>query len=357
MSLETKVLDIIDGKKKAPLLFPLLRACSFAYGSGVALRHLAYRLGVCKSHQVASFVVSVGNIACGGTGKTPFVRFLAKALRDSNKVAILSRGYRSPSEHARHPLLISGGDGPLLSAEVCGDEPFLLASSLSGVSIWVGKHRHEAARRASEQGADIVILDDGMQYRKLSRDVEIAIVDGQDLLAGGRLLPAGRLRDFPGRLKSADLIVVNHAEKETPLSVYEETLRAFTQAPLITVRSRPVAKPSESIAGRRVGVFCALGRPDRFFDAIREVVSDVVGAMAAPDHMSISEEDLGNFAAHCRKKGAEALVCSAKDAVKMPQAMNLDLPFIVVDAEIELLQGHDAWHALLERIQEKRKSQ
>jgi tetraacyldisaccharide 4'-kinase len=221
--------------------------------------------------------------------------------------------------------------------------------------VWVGKHRHEAARRAAKQGTDIVILDDGMQYRKLARDVEIVIVDGQDLLAGGRLVPAGRLRDFPSRLGKADFIIVNHAEEELPLSAYQQQLSPFTHAPAATVRTRPVLKSGESIAGRRVGVFCALGRPERFIAAIRAMPCDIVAAFAAPDHTAISEDALRNFTEQCLKKGAESLVCSAKDAVKLPQGLPLALPLAVMDAEMEILQGHEAWNAMLARIKEKRK--
>ncbi len=355
MSLETGLLAIIDGRKKAPLLTPVLRACSLLYGSAIALRHAAYHLGISKSYRAPSFVVSVGNIACGGTGKTPFVRFLAKALSPASKIAILSRGYRSPSEHVHAPLLISGKEGPLLSADVCGDEPYLLASSLPGVSVWVGKRRLEAARMASEQGSEVVILDDGMQYRKLKRDLEIVLLDGSDLLAGGRLLPAGRLRELPRRLCSADLIVITHADEKIPPSAYQEKIRRFTEAPLITVRTRSVVDGAP-IAGRRVGLFCALGRPDHFVASIKQSASEVVAVLTERDHANFSEESLKNFSEECRKKGAEALVCTTKDAVKIPAHLALSLPLAVADAEIELLQGQEVWQALLDRIQQKRRS-
>jgi len=349
---ETTVLAIIDGKKKAPVLKPLLRACSFLFGSALAVRHAAYHLGICKSQQVPAFVISVGNIACGGTGKTPFVRFLAQALAASSKVAILSRGYRSLSECARHPLLITGENGPLFSADVCGDEPYLLASSLPGVSVWVGKRRLEAARLASSQGSEVIILDDGMQYRKLKRDLEIVLVDGGDILAGGRLLPSGRLREFPSRLKPADLIVVNHADEKIPLSAYQEQLHRFTTAPLITVRTHSVIK-GVSIAGQRVGLFCALGRPDRFIASIKETAAELVATLLGSDHSSFSEETLQIFAEECRKKGAKALVCSAKDAVKLPPQLTLNLPLAIADSKIELLDGQEAWQALQRRIQQR----
>ncbi len=350
MSIDSIVMDVIDGKKKAPFFSQVLRACSLLYGSAVAFRHFAYRLGVCKTHKAGVLVVSVGNIACGGTGKTPFVRFIAKSLLPGSQVAILSRGYRSASEHLAHPILITGENGPLFAAAVCGDEPYLLASSLPGAAVWVGKHRHKAARRAAENGTDVIILDDGMQYRKLARDIEIVIVDGQDMLAGGRLLPSGRLRDFPYRLRSADLVVVNHADENIPFSVYQQQLRSLTEAPFITVRMRSIAQTGELIRGRPVGVFCALGRPDRFVAAVGNFPSQVMDVLTAPDHSSFPEAALQNFALACRKKGAEALVCSAKDAVKLPPQLRLDLPLVILDAEMEILQGHDTWKAMLDRI-------
>lgn len=358
MSLETKILDIIDGKKKPSFWLPALRVCSFLYGVGIASRHLAYNLRLCKTHTVPTCVISVGNIACGGTGKTPFVRFLAKALNSSN-VAILSRGYRSSSEHLPEPLLISGEHGPVLSATTCGDEPYLLASALPGVKVWVGKHRYKAAHSASVLGIDAVILDDGMQYRKLTRDIEIVLVDGHDILAGKRLLPSGRLRDFPSRLRSANLIVINHAEEAVTLSSYEAQLRPFTQAPCITVRTRSVPLSGKSIAGKSVGVFCALGRPERFFSAVRNFPSHIVATLVAPDHTGFSADALHYFALDCQQKGAEFLVCSAKDSVKLSSRYNLPLPLVVMDTEIEILHGKETWEKLLDRIKgmiKKRKS-
>lgn len=350
MTLEMKVLDVIDGKRKATFLFPFLRLCSFFYGSGVALRHLAYHLGICKTQRANTFVISVGNIACGGTGKTPFVRFLTQALTKTCKTAILSRGYRSSLEHLKQPCLISDDQGPIVPATVCGDEPYFLAASLPGVKVWVGKHRYKAAKQAAQQKVDVAILDDGMQYKKLERDIEIAILDGQDILAGGKLLPSGRLRDFPFRLRSADLIVINHAEETVPLAAYQEKLRSYSRAPFISVRMRNLMRSGIDIRGQKVGVFCALGRPERFVQAIENYPAHVVATLFAPDHRNFQDEALRAFARECQQKGAMALVCSSKDAVKLGADLDLELPLVIVDGEMEILQGHETWKTFLESI-------
>jgi tetraacyldisaccharide 4'-kinase len=348
---ERYVLDLVDGKRRAPLLSPLLHVSSFLYASGVALRHGAYRLKILPTRRVPSLVISIGNIACGGTGKTPFVRRLAQELAVTRKVAILSRGYRSSFEHCASSVLISGENRPLFPAALCGDEPYLLASSLPQVDVWVGKHRVGAARLAAEQGAEVVILDDGMQYRKLERDCEIVILDGEDLFAGGRFIPAGRLREFPYRLKGADLVVINHARADIPLAHYQEKLRVFTDAPLITVRTRSSVQKGSSIANRRVGVFCALGRPQRFFRSVQEFPAEIVATLTTSDHTRFSDEELRRFATQCREKKAEALVCTAKDAVKLDSLHFLDLPLVVLDAEMDILEGDAAWQNLLNRLQ------
>ncbi len=356
MFLENTVLDIIDGKKRAPLFSLLLRLCSLFYASAIVFYHLAFRLKVCKTYRAETLVVSVGNIACGGTGKTPFVRFLAKALSKECKVAILSRGYRSSSEHLPQPLLITGKERPLPPVTVCGDEPYLLASSLPDVDIWVGKHRHEAARLAAAQGRDIVILDDGMQYRKLHRDSEIVILDGRDILGSHRMLPFGRLRDFPRRLIAADLIVINHVEENGSLHLYEEKLRKFTRAPLVAMRMRSIIQKGESIAGQAVGVFCALGRPEHFFRAVEQFPCHIVARKILRDHDALTEKDVRAFAALSLQKGAQALVCSAKDAVKLSSSLHVDLPLVVLDVEVEILKSHLYWDAWLASLKQKRKS-
>ena len=158
------VQDVIDGKKKHPFLRNFLIFLSFGLQAGVKLKNALYDRNLISSKKAPLKVDCIGNLTVGGTGKTPFTLFLAKELINE-KIAILSRGYRSLSE--KKNVLASNGS----SAEEIGDEPLLLSRRLKKVPIYIGKDRLSSAVLASEKGAKIVLLDDGFQHRKISLDL------------------------------------------------------------------------------------------------------------------------------------------------------------------------------------------
>lgn len=336
MTLESYILDVMEGKRKGRSVLHLL---STLYRSGVALRNLAYDLRVLAAKKVGVPVVSVGNIVAGGTGKTPFVKMLAEALSQTIKVAILSRGYLSEVEKSGETLCIHA-ETPV---KMCGDEPFWLARELPQVSVWVGKNRCESALRALEKGASVLLLDDGMQYRDLHRDVEIVVMDGEDLFGKGYFLPRGLLRDTPKRLKRADLIVINDAKCHKKV---KEILSLYTQAPLMFVRM----KLQENLKGKRVGVFCAIGKPEKFVHSVKECGSQVTATFFKPDHMPFSPEELTAFA---QRAGADMLVCTQKDHVKLPQQLVCGLPVLPLAGEFEIVSGKEEWQSLIENIKKR----
>ncbi len=325
---------------------PLHLMLSKFYQVGLVLRHHAYDQGWFASEKVPACVVSIGNIACGGTGKTPIVQKLAKELSAHRKVAILIRGYRGGAEHFDPPCLVSEGDGPLVDAALAGDEAFLHASALPGVSVWASKYRTKAAHLAIENGAEIILLDDGMQHRRLKRDIEIAVIDGCDDLLKQKFLPSGRLRDLPQRLKFAHAVIVHHAPEV--LDTVFQQLRTFTDAPFIATRMMPTAESKKRLSGRKVAMFCAIGRPERFEATLKNLKADVVLRLCLRDHSEFEQKELGRFAEEAKKEGAEVLVCTRKDFVKLPSALNL--PIVVLDAEVGVVEGQNSWENLLQQI-------
>src|ERR1700733_10630426 len=205
MDLERSILKIIRGEKKAPVAMACLKAFSLAYRSVIALKNLAYDKKLLASEKLSVPVVSIGNLVAGGTGKTPLVHSLALALQGKVHLGILSRGYKSQIEKSKQIKQISAGNGPLCSPAECGDEPYLLAQKTKA-SLWVGADRIASGKKAIEQGANCLLLDDGMQHRRLFRDFEIVVIDGTSPFSEGNFLPCGWLRDSPKRLKNADLI-------------------------------------------------------------------------------------------------------------------------------------------------------
>ena len=338
MPLETYVLDIMEGKRRGR---SLLRALSYLYRSGVAIRNEAFDRGILKSYSVGIPVVSIGNIVAGGTGKTPLVKFLAQQLLQNLNVAILSRGYRSAAEKTGEILQVT----PETDVFHCGDEPFWLAQQLPRVQVWVGKNRVASAQWARQKGADVIILDDGMQHRQIDRDFEIVVVDGEDHFGKGFFLPRGLLRDSPARLEKADLIVVSQPVSEKEI---ESQLRRFTSAPIVFTHM----KAQMALHGKKFGVFCAIGRPQRFLKAIRDAGGEITATFFKPDHDPFYSEELQKFA---ERSAADALICTEKDAVKLGADLELGLPIIALPASLEISGNIEAWNHLLTNIQSRAK--
>ena len=238
----------------------LLRGAAKLYGGVVDLRSRLYDRGALKTSTLPCKVVSIGNITVGGTGKTPMTIFLADRLKRKHiNPVILSRGYGGSATD-------SGGmvtDGQTLAMDsVCsGDEPFLMASLLEGVPVFVGKRRMESAMEACLRfHPDVFILDDGFQHRALHRDVDILLFDAEHPLGNGFLLPRGELREPVSNLERGDLFVLTRAERrDIALKHFRECLERFKvsekvrKTPVFTCRHKPairgVVKAGSSVLG------------------------------------------------------------------------------------------------------------
>lgn len=302
MDTQEKILQIIRGEKKAPLISAFLAFLSFAYRTGISARNWAYDRGFLPSTKLSVPVISIGNIVAGGTGKTPLVHLLANQLQDKARLAILTRGYRSQIEKSGRSERIHSQTSP----ETCGDEPYFLAKKTKA-AVWVGVDRSASGRLAIEEGANCLLLDDGMQHRRLKRDFEIVVIDGQDPFSSGRFLPWGLLRDTPQRLKSANLIVFTHVKDEKHYRQLQKQISPFSSAPTVGAQLEILA----ASLPRKVGVFCGIGKPDRFLQAVRDLKSEIVDTLILKDHGSLREGQLRAFADECRKKGRK-LFCAQK---------------------------------------------
>ncbi len=334
MQLEAFILDVMEDRRRGKSVLHFL---SYLYQGGIALRNRFYDRGWIKSVDIGLPVVSVGNIVAGGTGKTPLVKLLAEIFQETGKVAILSRGYKSEAERRGETMLVSS------EADVfqCGDEPFWLSSQLPRVQVWVGKNRIVSAFRAKQDGCDLIILDDGMQHRALKRDFEIVVVDGKDPFGKGFFLPRGFLRDSPDRLKNADLIVVIE-----PTPEIEKKIRMYTDAPMVFMQIKTPVK----LQGKKVGVFCAIGRPERFLKTVQEAGGEVIASFFKPDHDRFHPEELFRFA---EKSKADMLLCTEKDYVKIPVNFSCGIPLQRIPSQLKIMQGEETWEKFLTTIQKR----
>jgi len=235
---------------------------------------------------------------------------------------------------------MSEGKGPLLTPEEGGDEPYLMAQSLPGVMILVGSDRVKSAKLAENLGAELLILDDGMQHRRLARDEEVVILDGTNPF--GPLLPRGKFRDIPGRLQDATLIVVNRCRNKEHFAQIKQRIITWSRAPVIGCQLKMLSQ----FEGGPVAAFCALGNPESFFTEVEKLGGELRLKKTLPDHRRISCSQLQVFAGEAKALVAEKILCSEKDWVKLEKHDGFSLPLHYLKCEMEITFGDcDAWLA------------
>jgi len=306
-----------------------LRALSIGYGAALRLHRGAYRIGLARRLRLPALVISIGNITVGGTGKTTAAIAVARRLLDRGKrVAVLSRGYRGSAE--RQALIVSEGVGPLVPPGVAGDEPYLISRALPGVSVLVGKDRRRTGRLAVERlGAEVLVLDDGLQYQRLVKDVEIALVDALAPFGYDFLIPRGLLREPAANLARADAIWITHSDlvRENDLRALRERVQGY--APGARVREtrhvpvrlqRPAdgeELPPEAAKGRRVVALSGIGNPVAFQRTLEQIGAVLVDHLRFPDHHPYRATELRNLLAG-QPTSVEMIVTTSKDAVRIP---------------------------------------
>lgn len=311
------------------------------YGLAHGLRARWYRS---RCRRLPRPVVSIGNLHWGGTGKTPLTAAVAARLRDRGfAVTILSRGYGGKGKGVR---VVSTGQGPLLGPTVAGDEPVLLAGELPGVGVVVAADRYEAGRHALERlepVPQIFVLDDGFSHLALHRDLDVLAFPAADPFGGGKLMPGGRLREPLTSAARAHAAVLTGAGKgagedlhDGPGVLLAETLRPFGfQGPGFASETRTgIARrvQGEVLApGTRVLLVSAIARPENFRRAAEGAGFEVAEELTFADHHAYPETSLERIGRAFEACGAEAVLATAKDRVKLHG--RLDLPLVELPVE------------------------
>ena len=281
----------------ARVLLPL----SWLYGVGVWLHRSTTR-----PLRLPVPVISIGNITLGGTGKTPVVIGLARALKQRGyAVAVLLRGYGTKR---REPMLVTPGES---YAEV-GDEALEYAHQLEQVQIWVGSNRRLGARLAIDQGATLLLLDDGLQHWPLARDLDVSVLDAQHGLGNGQVFPAGPLREPASQLGRADLLVLTGSDVG---SGGPAQLHWPSQKPRCCLHFQ--LDVPHGLQGRPLVAFCGIGLPQKFFQALGALGLRVIAQESFPDHHPYAEAELEHLLAVAQAQGA-VLVTTSKDANRLP---------------------------------------
>lgn len=298
------------------VLLSLLCPLGWLYGLIAALRVACYRRGLFRRYRAAVPVVSVGNIAVGGTGKTPVVDLLVKYFQQQGlHPAVVSRGYGGKNRAAVG--IVCRGAGPLLKAIDCGDEPFLLARRNPEALILVARKRSLGVQLAVEElGADIVILDDGFQHLAVVRDLDLVLLDSRAPFGNGRPLPAGLLREFPSGLKRADHFVLTRCGQHAEIPVSVSPLwrcRHRLASHGLTLGNERISL--DSLKGQRLAAFAGIADPESFFNDLEAAGLTLSVTLALSDHVEYDAALLARL--QHLADGVDFLLTTEKDGVKL----------------------------------------
>jgi tetraacyldisaccharide 4'-kinase len=302
------------------LLFP----ASLLFGMIMKLRRTIYTT-ILSQYKAPVFIISIGNIVAGGSGKTPFTMFLAGLLTEQNlKVGVSHRGYKSKFE--REIQLISDNEGVLPEAEQAGDEAWLIATRLAGIPVAVGKNRKQAIKALLKAYPclDCIILDDSFQHLNVKHNLDFIIVNDNIGFGNGFVLPAGYLREPVSALKFADAIVLNYQSSNRAASV-PNTIKHF-ELPffagyynldyLYDFRGNKI--DPESISGTKIMLLSGIGNPSGFEESAKELNLKIVAHKILPDHCDYNEQKLRkDIIATYHKSGAKWLLTTEKDYAKL----------------------------------------
>lgn len=368
------ILEDLPGRK-ASMIRALLSVLSQLFAGIVKLRRLLYSVRILRDSTLGVQVIAVGNLTVGGTGKTPVVEKFARALQDAGrKVAILSRGYRSRPkpvserlldkillrEDTTPPRIVSDGHSLLLDSETAGDEPYMLASNLRDVVVLVDKDRVKAGRYAVEHfGCDTLLLDDGFQYWKLAgRRTDVVLIDCQQPFGNEHLLPRGTLREPPSHLARASVIFLTKSDGKTA-ALRERIARLNPRAGIIECVHHPLyfedvftgeRRGLDLLQGRRVASLSGIAQPESFESKLSELGAEIVLARRYADHHRFTQQEVLDAVNRGKKRRADMLVTTQKDAVRFPKLDRRDLPIYFMRVEIKIIAGAQGFDDAVSRI-------
>ena len=365
--IEAFVLEVIQGQRtgrRAALARTALLVLSKVFIVAVKARRVLYDIRLLRDSTLGVQVIAVGNLTVGGTGKTPVVEKFARELQDQGRtVAILSRGYRSKPpplsrrlvnkvlfrEEVTPPRVVSDGKSLLLDSETAGDEPYMLASNLKDVVVLVDKDRVKAGRYAIQKfGCDTLLLDDGYQYWRLAgRRHDVVLIDCQQPFGNEHLLPRGTLREPPSHLVRAKTIFITKSDGDTArlrarIATHNPTARVIecVHHPLyfedvFTGEQHGL----DLIKGRKIASLSGIAQPESFEDSLVKLGAELVYAKRFLDHHRFSQQEVLNAINRSKKRMADAIVTTQKDAVRFPKIDRRDLPIYFVRVEIKIISG------------------
>ena len=347
---EQSAVEILSGRARG--LVPTIvrgttRLIEPLYATAMRLRNVAYDSGVLKVHRLPRPAVSVGNLTTGGTGKTPVIRWLAEKLIERGKrPAILMRGYRGDS--------IGGSDEQRMLAEYLGSNAIVIANP--------DRVAGAAAATRETHPPDVFLLDDAFQHRRVARDFDLVLINAAEPFGFGHVLPRGLLREPIAGIRRSSAIVVTHSDQvqSRELDRLESWFKRFSAAPVYCASHQVVrfstehgqAMPIDALADRRHYLFCGIGSPNNFANQFAACASKNVGTRIFDDHHAYTPSDVESLRQAATAAGAEVLVTTAKDWMKLRTLPNSSGGLPIWRAELEIRFDEDHEGRLLNQILE-----
>ena len=377
-NIETFFLEVILEKrrdKRAAVVRSILFAFSKVFEVLIKFRRFLYNVRILRDSTLGVQVIAIGNLTVGGTGKTPVVEKFARELSNQGRtVAILSRGYRSKPkpfhewflnkilfrDDTTPPRVVSDGKSLLLDSEMAGDEPYMLASNLKDVIVLVDKDRVKSGRYAIQNfGCDTLLLDDGFQYWKLrGRRLDIVLVDCQQPFGNEKLLPRGTLREPPSHLGRASTIFITKSDGKTE-ALNKRIAQFNPNAGIIECVHHPLYLEDvftgrqvdlNFLKGKKVSSLSGIAQPESFEQSLVSLGADLVYARKFADHHRFTQLEVIKVINRSKKKLAEAIITTQKDAVRFPKIDRRDLPIYFMRVEIKILTGANDFHDCVRKI-------
>jgi tetraacyldisaccharide 4'-kinase len=357
---------------KTPIisLASILYMISLGYGGIQKLRGMLYGKNIFESHRLPCKVVSIGNIAVGGTGKTPMTIYVANRIKELGyTVVVISRGYKGQAEKTE--AVVGDGQTIFLGPDIAGDEPFMLACRLQEIPVIVGRDRFAAGMLAIQEfHPDVIVLDDGFQHLKLARDLDFVLLDYIQPFGNFHLLPRGTLREPIGSLSRSDACILTRTRTDSssvhgssvgrlralvpqcPLFLsfhtpYFYTIPAGTKAPFGQLSKRPCSEDFSFLTGRKVMAFSGIARNDDFRQTVETLTGVATGFFEFPDHHRYSEKDVSKITQAAKNTMAEMLVTTEKDYARISPDMAWPLELIVIGVKISFGEGQQEFDEFL----------
>jgi tetraacyldisaccharide 4'-kinase len=372
--IQSKGADRLKGRGIRVLLW-FLKQLSRIYLVIVQLRLWLYVKGILRHNTLGCQVVSIGNLTVGGTGKTPVVEVFARELqKEGRRVAVLSRGYKKTEpkfgskvidkllfrDKRQPPRVVSDGKKLLLDSAMSGDEPYMLASNLPNVAVLVDKDRVKSGRYAiNKLGCDTLVLDDGFQYMGLKHGLEIVLVDRTNPFGNENVLPRGILREPIENIRRADFVFITKSDG-TGTDDLKKRIRLLNPDAEI-IECRHCARHLKNVFsgathglqylnGLKVFALSGIAVPAGFEAELEKRGATLLEKIRFVDHHRYTQQEIIDIINRAKEAGADAIITTEKDAVRLPMLGRCDVPVLFLRVDIEILDGAEDFRTCIARI-------